>query len=80
MEQTSESKKAVKFTNKVRRGLARVRSLLIDALDDNKPPAATIVASWKAPQREDFNQALAWIEQEEDAEAARTVNNQEAQP
>lgn len=54
--------KRPKFTSRVRRGLASMRSLVIDALDDDKPPASTVVQGWKAGAQKDFNVAMAWLE------------------
>lgn len=53
--------KTIKHTAKVDRGLALVKSLLIAACDDSKPPTLSIMAKWKAPQRADFNAAMDWI-------------------
>ena len=55
----------VKHTAKVDRGLALMRSLLTDALDDSKPPASSIVAGWKKSAQADFNAAMEWIEYRE---------------
>ena len=55
--------KPVRFTSVVRRGLAHMRSLLIDSMDDTKPPASKIVAGWKQRVQDEFNRAMDWIEQ-----------------
>ena len=58
----------MRFTAPVRRGLVSVRSLLIDALDDNKPPASSIVQGWTAKEQREFNRAMEWMESLEETE------------
>jgi hypothetical protein len=61
--------KAVRFTGKVRRGLALARSLVIDSLsDDAAPPQTTVRLRWTATMQDDFNAAMRWMEQKEDWE------------
>lgn len=55
----------IKFTSKIRRGLALVRIVTIFSLDESKPPSRTVMKDWTKKQVEKFNAALAWIEQEE---------------
>ncbi len=55
----------IKFTSKIRRGLALVRIVAIFSLDESKPPSRTVMKDWTKKQVEEFNAALAWIEQEE---------------
>mgnify|MGYP000971804966 FL=1 len=52
----------IKFTSKVRRGLALARGLLIDSFDPDATPSARQVKSWKAKDQADFNAAMAWME------------------
>lgn len=57
--------KRVKFTDKVRRGLALVRLLAVEAFDDDKPPARTTHARWTRGQQAEFVAAMEWIKQNE---------------
>lgn len=61
--------KRIKFTAKVKRGLSILRTLMIDAIDDRKPPMEKMLQDLTAPETSDYNAALAFIEQcEEDLE------------
>ncbi len=55
----------MKFTSKVRRGLALMRSLVASMMDDRQPPPAEIVRKWPKRYQQDFNAALEWIEENE---------------
>lgn len=59
----------IKFTSKVRRGLALFRMVQMAALRDDMPPAQTMISRWTKAQQSDYNAALAWCEQEEDWDA-----------
>ncbi len=61
--------KKIKFTSKVRRGLALFRMVQMAALSDDCPPAQTMISRWTKAQQSDYNAALAWCEQEEDWDA-----------
>ncbi len=54
----------IKYTSKIRRGLAAVAELALASLDDNKPTGKTITSGWTAAKRTEFNAALDYIEQE----------------
>lgn len=60
--------KVIKFTHKVRRGMALARMLLIWSVDDSKPPTQSIIDGWSKALQSDYNTFLAWAEQEEDWE------------
>lgn len=60
--------KKIKFTSKIRRGLALVRMVTMASLRDNMPPAQTIIDRWTKKQQAEFNAALEWMESEEDWE------------
>lgn len=66
--QTDKPKK-IKFTSKIRRGLALVRMVTMASLRDNMPPAQTIIDRWTKKQQAEFNAALEWMESEEDWES-----------
>ena len=59
----------IKFTGKVRRGLALMRMVQMAAQDDSCPPIQTMIGRWTKAQQGDYNAALAWCEQEEDWDA-----------
>lgn len=61
--------KKIKFTSKIRRGLALVRMVTMASLRDNMPPAQTIIDRWTKKQQAEFNAALEWMESEEDWES-----------
>ena len=64
-EKTPEAKKP-KFTSKVRRGLALIRMLTLNACDPDKAPGFTTIKSFKKSQESDFNAAMAWMEANEE--------------
>lgn len=55
-----------KLTRKVRRGLALMRGLLLDAFDESAPPAGATTARWPKYLQDDFNSGMAWIEANEE--------------
>lgn len=55
----------VRFTKKVKRGLALARWLLIDSFDPDATPSDRQVKRWRRPDQQDFNAAMAWLEQVE---------------
>lgn len=57
--------KPVKFTARVRRGLALVRLLVDQSFDQNKPPSETEYNRWAASQKIDYQLALDWMRQQE---------------
>jgi len=60
-----ENAEKVKMTSVTRRGLGMVRSFLIDAADDSKAPLYTVLGRLPKIAAKEFNQALAWLEQNE---------------
>lgn len=71
--------KKIRYTAKIRRGLEHMRGLLIDALDDSKPPASRIVSGWKQSVQREFNAAMEWIEQETGVGAQEQPQDQQPQ-
>lgn len=61
--------KKIKFTSKIRRGIALVRMVAMASLSDDMPPSKTIIARWTKKQQAEFNAALEWMESEEDWES-----------
>lgn len=61
--QESNQEKKVRFTAPVRRGLAIVRRIALDAFDESKPPAATFFDTLNAGARDDYRRALEWLAQ-----------------
>lgn len=59
-----QTAKRVKFTSRVRRGLALVKYLAEASMNNDLPPAETIMARWTRAQQADYRQAIEWIEQE----------------
>lgn len=55
----------IRFTSKIRRGLALVRVITLFSLDESKPPSRTVMKDWTKKQVDESNAALAWLEQEE---------------
>lgn len=53
-----------KFTSKTRRGLALVRRLLISSFDESCPPSSTQYARFTKKQVAEYEQALAWMEEQ----------------
>lgn len=70
--------KKIKFTSKIKRGLALIRMVNITALDETgdmgtpSSPQRLIKAMTKK-QQEEYNAALDWIDQEEDWDAVAKV-------
>ena len=54
----------IRYTAKVRRGLAAMAELIDAAFDDNVPPVTTIVARWTKAKQAEFNLARDWVDQE----------------
>lgn len=65
--------KRIKFTSKIRRGLALMRMVNMGALSDDAPPPTRIMSKMTKKQEEEYNAAMAWIEQEEDWDAVSKV-------
>lgn len=68
----------IKFTSKIRRGLALIRMVNITALDetgDMGTPSSPqrIIKAMTKKQEEEYNAALDWIDQEEDWDAVAKV-------
>lgn len=63
----------IKFTSKIRRGLALMRMVNIAALSDDQPPPQRFMEKMTGKQQEEYNAAMAWIEQEEDWDAVASV-------
>lgn len=63
------AEKKVQLNSKTRRGLALMRMLLMAASDPNMPPYQTLVDRLKKRNEDELNQALAWVEQNEDWES-----------
>lgn len=63
----------IKFTSKIRRGLALMRMVNMGALSDDAPPPTRIMSKMTKKQEEEYNAAMAWIEQEEDWDAVSKV-------
>lgn len=63
--------KKIKFTSKVRRGLALVRMVQMVSLRDDMPPVQTFTSRWTKAQQSDYNAALEWMEQNEDWDAVQ---------
>lgn len=63
----------IKFTSKIRRGLALMRMVNIAALSDDQPPPQRFIEKMTGKQQEEYNAAMAWIEQEEDWDAVASV-------
>jgi hypothetical protein len=61
--------KKIQLNSKTRRGLALMRMLLMAASDPNMPPYQTLVDRLKKRNEDELNQALAWVEQNEDWES-----------
>jgi len=59
----------IKFTGKVRRGLALFRMVQMASQSDDCPSIPTFISRWTKAQQSDYNAALAWCEQEEDWES-----------
>ena len=62
-----ESDKApprIKYTSKVRRGMKLALALLAANVDDDQPPAATIMGRWSRAEKSDYQVALVWMRQE----------------
>lgn len=59
----------IKYTSKIKRGMALARMIVMASLDDNMMSSASIIAKWTEKQRREFNDYLAWAEQEEDWES-----------
>lgn len=57
------TEKKVPLTQKVRRGLAIVRTITLDALDYTKPSAERTFAKLNAKDKDDFFRALEWLAQ-----------------
>jgi hypothetical protein len=53
---------AIKFTSRVRRGLALVAK--IATLTEDDAPGFTVTSRWTLTQQREFNLALDWIEQQ----------------
>lgn len=63
----------IKFTSKIKRGLALMRMVNLGALSDDAPPPTRIMAKMSKKQQDEYNSAMAWIEQEEDWDAVSKV-------
>lgn len=63
----------IKFTSKIRRGLALMRMVNMAALSDDQPPPQRFMEKMTGKQQEEYNAAMAWIEQEEDWDAVASV-------
>lgn len=57
----------IKQTRKVMRGLVVMAGLINDGLDPNKAPLETLVRQLSRDQAKDFDQAMKWLAQEEEA-------------
>ena len=66
---STETKKKIQFTGKVRRGLALMRMVQMASMSDDCPSIPTFIERWSKAQQSDYNAALAWMEQEEDWDA-----------
>lgn len=56
--------KSIKYTAKVRRGLALMQLVAVNSIDPDKAPGFTTVKGWTKAQESDFNQAMTWVYQE----------------
>jgi hypothetical protein len=65
--------KRIKFTSKIRRGLALMRMVNISALDTDGIDPMKFPKAMTGKQQEEYNAAMAWVEQEEDWEAVKSV-------
>lgn len=54
----------IRFTKKVRRGLALVRTIAVGSFDDNVLSSRHVFGKWTAAQRAEYHLAIAWIEQQ----------------
>ena len=54
----------IRYTSKVRRGLAAMAELIDSAFDDSKPPVQTVTAKWPRAKQAEFNLARDWVDQE----------------
>lgn len=59
---TDTQTKKPRFTSVVRRGLADVRTLVVDSFDANKPPSNTVTSHWTKKRQREFNAAMDWID------------------
>ncbi|MCC6425670.1 MAG: hypothetical protein IT435_02495 [Phycisphaerales bacterium] len=66
-------KPKLRFTSKIRRGLALVRMIDMAAQREDMAPVPALLARWPKRAVDEYNAALAWIEQEEDWEAVEKV-------
>lgn len=62
----------IKFTSRVRRGLADVRALVLASFDPSAPPSTAQTTKWSADRRRDFNLAMDWIDQQTTQPASAT--------
>jgi hypothetical protein len=69
----AETPKQIKYTSKIRRGLAAVAELALASMDDRKPSGTAIVAAWTAAKRQEFNAACDYIDQENKPKAEATT-------
>lgn len=60
----SDEAKRIKFTARVRRGLALVALIARQSFDDNTLSSHHQAGKWTKAQRDEYDLALAWIEQE----------------
>jgi hypothetical protein len=72
------SPKKIKFTSKIKRGLALMRMVNITALDENGElgtpmSAQRIMDAMTKRQQEEYDAAMQWIDQEEDWDAVAEV-------
>ena len=63
----------IKFTSKIRRGLALMRMVNMAAVSDDAPPHTRLFSNMTKTQEAEYNAAMAWIEQEEDWDAVSSV-------
>lgn len=63
----------IKFTSKIKRGLALMRMVNLGSLSDDAPAPTRIMAKMSKKQQDEYNSAMAWIEQEEDWDAVSKV-------
>lgn len=54
----------VRFTRKVRRGLATIHRILSEADVESLPPVETQLAKLSSDERDDFNRAMEWMRAE----------------
>lgn len=63
----------IKFTAKVKRGLALMRQLIIDSYDHDASWPDSIVDKWRKPQVAEFNAAMEWVAQVDAAREAKAT-------